>query len=152
MERKSVALAILGIVAVIAIVGLVLLFATTQTGAGVYSNTEGKLFPMSRIQNQANVLVETPGWQDGVNAPQEIVYAGGALWQDPLPNQRIERAVTSGSAYKRRIGAIPTALTTCMAFSPPIPELQIVFPSKAIIPPTVFVIFCVHEIKHFSKA
>ena len=43
------------------------------------------------------------------------------------------------------------ALTTCTAFSPPIPELQIVFPSKAIIPPIDFAIFCVHEIKHFSK-
>ena len=118
-QRKTIALAILGVVAVIAIVGLVLLFTVSQTGAGVYGGAlKGRLFPYSRIQLPRHVVLEQPGFPEEKLQP-DTIYAGAPLLQDALPGQRVERMPTTGSRYKRELSRIPTTLTTCMAMQFP---------------------------------
>lgn len=111
-ENKGLTIAIIGIVAVTAIVGLVFLFSVAKTGAGVYGGAlKGNMFPYTRFVSTQPV-VETPGWEETVSAPDLEVYGGAARLQE---DTTVERQVSSGFRYARELGKIPTTLTTCMA-------------------------------------
>ncbi|MEM4263775.1 MAG: hypothetical protein QW666_02675 [Candidatus Woesearchaeota archaeon] len=111
-ENKGLTIAIIGIVAVTAIVGLVFLFSVAKTGAGIYGGAiKGNLFPYTRFTSTQPV-VETPGWEETITAPETEVYGGASRLQD---NTAVERQVSSGFRYGRELGMIPTTLTTCMA-------------------------------------
>lgn len=123
-HNKGIAIAIIGIVAVTAIVGLVFLFSVSKTGASfmggpkIYGGaTKGNMFPYTRFMDQQQPVVETPGWEDTVSAPAENVYGGAARADLYVGNTMptVEKQVSSGFRYERELGKIPTTLTTCMA-------------------------------------
>ena len=123
-EKKGIVIAIIGIVAVTAIVGLVFLFSVSKTGEAfiggpkVYGGaTKGNMFPYTRFMDQAQPVVETPGWTDTVAAPAENVYGGAARADLYVGNTMptVEKQVSSGFRYDRELGKIPTTLTSCIA-------------------------------------
>lgn len=82
MEKKELSLIILGIVAVIAVVGLVLLFKTAMSGAAAnipaqfpqaktYSNVQEQPWPYAHGTYQGGV-VEQPAYSDGVQVQPGI--------------------------------------------------------------------------------
>jgi len=101
METKSLTITVLGIVIITAIVGLVLLFTMSSTGAGVYANIENDPFPYTRyIEGQP--VVESPGWEDKLIEPANPVYGGaGETITDWETNKLTERDVQKGVTYKR---------------------------------------------------
>jgi hypothetical protein len=118
MEQRNIALAILGIVAVLAIVGLVLLFTSRMSGAGVYGGyvsnpvLRGDTDPYSRIKS-GRATYEEPGWMSTVNIPEQTTYGGGI--QVPVGEVRAgeEKTVQQNTRYKRSAEtAIPTKGTT----------------------------------------
>ena len=89
MEKKELSLIILGIVAVIAVVGLVLLFKTAMSGAatnippyfpqaGTYSNTAENPWPLAAgTPKGGNPVMQTPGIPAGIPVSQ-----GQAIFRD----------------------------------------------------------------------
>lgn len=113
METKSLTLTVLGLVVITAIVGLVLLFTMSKTGAGVYGGAlKGDPFPYTRyIEGQP--VVESPGWETTLLEPENPVYGGAdETIVDWKTSQLEQKEVQKDVSYKRnpyektRIGKI----------------------------------------------
>lgn len=99
MEERSLTLTVLGIVIITAIVGMVLLFASAKTGAGVYGGAlKGDPFPYTRYL-EGQPLVETPGWETTLIQPTDTVFGGASETLVDLKNT--PREVQQGVSYKR---------------------------------------------------
>ncbi|MBW3005014.1 hypothetical protein KY310_04230 [Candidatus Woesearchaeota archaeon] len=110
MEERKLALWVLGIIVVIAIIGLVLVFKAQKTGQAVasdivyspgsvtYSNKVGDPFPYTR---QINKVQENPAAY-GVQTEQQIPDLGGASrYFGGTQNPGAEMAVSKGFIYAR---------------------------------------------------
>ena|GEM_PF-1373095 len=99
MDEKSLTLTVLGIVVVIAIVGLVMLFTAAKTGAGVYGGAlKGDPFPYTRYLEGQSV-VESPGYETTLIEPEPVVFGGA---DETLVNMHgVPREVQKGVSYKR---------------------------------------------------
>ncbi|MBW3002515.1 hypothetical protein KY338_05145 [Candidatus Woesearchaeota archaeon] len=99
METKSLTLTVLGIVIITAIVGLVLLFTMSKTGAGVYGGAlKGDPFPYTRyIEGQP--VVETPGWETTLIEPANPIYGGAT--ETLVDFTEVPREVQKDVVYKR---------------------------------------------------
>ena len=118
MEERSVKLAVFGIVVITAIVGVVMLFATAKTGAGVYGGAlKGDPFPYTRyLEGQS--FIETPGWENTLIEPGYQVYGGAT---EALVNlEPVSRQVQQGVSYKRNpYTKTRTGLLTCSVLNFP---------------------------------
>lgn len=101
-EQKTIAMVILGIVAVIAVVGLVLMFVRGQnaTGEGIYGG--------------AIKEIDYPYWVDrGVprNMPDEGMP--GQLWDEQASKQMTSNWNYYGSPKRNPDSNVPSAMTKC---------------------------------------
>lgn len=114
-EDKHTALVVLGIIVILAIIGLLLMIKTEKTGeafGGIYTNFEGEPFPYTR---QINKVMENPA-SYGVQTEQQIPDMGGAsrtFGGDLNPGAEI--AVSKGFVYardpERKIYQVKTSCT-----------------------------------------
>ncbi len=123
MEERKLALWVLGIIVLIAIVGLVLLFNAQKTGEAIaseivytpssvtYSNKQGNPFPYTR---QINKVQERPSAY-GVKTQQRIPdYGGAGRAFGGTQNPGAEIAVSKGFIYPRDPDKkIHQVLTSC---------------------------------------
>ena len=113
MDEKSITLTVMGIIVIIAIVGLVLLFSVAKTGAGVYGGAlKGKSYPYTRFLEHTGPVVETPGFQTTLIEPMPEDFGGAT---ETLVNlQNTPREVQKDVVYKRDpFKKTRTGIVTC---------------------------------------
>lgn len=118
MEDRNIKIAVLGIVVICAIVGMVLLFATAKTGAGVYGGAlKGDPFPYTRYL-EGQPLVETPGWETTLIEPDTYVFGGAS--EALVDLEPVKREVQQDVSYKRNpYTKTRTGLVTCSVMNFP---------------------------------
>ncbi|MBD3303693.1 hypothetical protein GF343_00980 [Candidatus Woesearchaeota archaeon] len=123
MDERKLALYVLGIIVLIAIIGLVLVFKAAKTGQAAasdtvysessvtYSNKKGDPFPYTR---QINKIQENPA-SYGVQADKNIPdYGGASRTFGGTQNPGAEIAVSKGFVYPRNPEKqIHQVLTSC---------------------------------------
>jgi hypothetical protein len=113
MDEKSLTLTVMGIIVILAIVGLVLLFSAAKTGAGVYGGAlKGKSYPYTRFLEHTGPVVETPGYQTTLIEPWPEDFGGATETLVNLEN--VPREVQKDVTYKRDpFKKTRTGIVTC---------------------------------------
>ena len=110
-QAKSIALIITAIVAIIAVVGLILMFTGGKTGAGIYTNFQGNPFPYTRWIERSPTMENPAAYGLIAGQPAPAPLMGGASEKFITDT---EEAVSNAISYGRDpYTHIPSAMTTC---------------------------------------